>query len=182
MATKTGAVQRRDIRQGRTFYEVTLSLSSDEKTTISVRPAYCCSGLWRKKRNIGKNLPISFFHDRDIFSLSYCGFEKVDRDGLNGAINYRFDDLNLPLTGLFIHNRRLFVTRNAAERFAEYLRRTFEKSYEQDNHAFYYNRWSNALMKDLTNQQPRYALAESTLVVAAEACGARPNTLLGNIT
>lgn len=144
MATKAGMVQAKDIKQGRTFYEVTLKLKEHGEDEFTIRPIYCGSRLWTKKLKPLKKLQdnnhaVNTYRDKPLFSFGYRGFEKETRDSCGnrffGSYSRSFNSSSS------ISFDRLFATKKAAERFVENMRLTFRRSGEQDYYVIYYYRW-----------------------------------------
>lgn len=151
MATKAGMVQAKDIKQGRTFYEVTLRMKEHGEDEFTIRPIYCCSGLWTKKlkplqkfNSVGAG--VKAYRDKPLFSFGYRGFEKENRDSCNNRFFWSyFRPFNSTSCVVF---DRLFTTKKAAERFVENMQLTFHRSDEQDYYVIYHYRWEREWAKD----------------------------------
>lgn len=143
MATNAGMVQAKDIKQGRTFYQVVLMLKEHGEFTVEIRPVYCGSKLWLQNLQEFKgftkpSMHINSYRDKPLFSFGYKNFEKAKRDGCGNMFYYIYTQSFTTNTMCFY---RLFTTRKFAERFAENLRKTFKLTDEQEYHVIYHYRW-----------------------------------------
>ena len=143
MATKAGMVQAKDIKQGRTFYEVTLKLKEHGEDEFTIRPIYCGSRLWTKKLKPLKKIQdngsaVKAYRDKPLFSFDYNGFEKERRDSCGNRFFWSYSSSFNSSSSVSFD--RLFTTKKAAERFVENMRLTFRRSDEQDYYVIYYYR------------------------------------------